>query len=53
VRCKCSGRDVLPVDVCEALVSIKLVVCAGAWVIHAGDFYSLLRRRSADDGRRE
>ena len=53
MRCECSGRDVLPVEMCEALRSIKLVVCAGAWVIHVGDFYSLLIRRSADDGRRE
>ena len=52
MRCECSGRDVLPVDVREALCSIKLVVCAGAWVIRAVDFYSWLLRRSEDDGRR-
>ena len=51
MKCECSGRDVLPVDVREALWSIKLVVCVGAWVLRAVDFYSWIIRRSEDDGR--
>ena len=48
--CECDGRWVLPIALCEALVSIKLAGCVGACVGKRGWLYSSLRRSAEETG---